>query len=258
MHPILFRIGSFELYTYGAFLALAFLTAIYLASRESQRVGLQPEFAADMGILIILSAIVGSRLFYILFYNLEYTLKHPRELLKLQQTGLVFYGGLIFAVAAGIMYCRKKHVSVPLAMDVAAPSIAIGQAIGRIGCFMAGCCYGEPALSVPWAVQFPHLEYPRHPTQIYESLATFGIFLVLFQFRRHKGRNGQVMWLYIVMYTSVRFVIEFFRGDNPAVLLGMTISQVISVLAIAAAAVAAFYMFSPIASKDTPTEAGRG
>jgi phosphatidylglycerol:prolipoprotein diacylglycerol transferase len=255
MHPILFKIGPFELYTYGAFLAIAFLTAIYLASREAQRVGLKPEFAADMGIIVILSAIVGSRLFYILFYNLEYTLQHPRELLRLQQTGLVFYGGLIFAVAAGIVYCRRNLVSIPLAMDIAAPSIAIGQAIGRIGCLMAGCCYGRPALTVPWAIQFPHLEYPRHPTQVYESLATFAIFLVLFQFRKRKSRNGQVMWLYAVMYASARFVIEFFRGDNPHMLLGMTISQVISVLVLAAAAAAAFYLFSHGTSKDAPAGA---
>ncbi|UCD57443.1 MAG: prolipoprotein diacylglyceryl transferase, partial [Candidatus Hydrogenedentota bacterium] len=142
MHPILFKIGQLELYTYGAFLAVAFLLGIYLATREAERMGLKPELAADVGIIIILSSVVGARLFYILFYDLHYVLEHPAELLKLRQAGLVFYGGLIFAVGAGMIFCRLKRLPIPLALDIAAPSIALGQAIGRIGCFMSGCCYG--------------------------------------------------------------------------------------------------------------------
>ncbi len=227
MHPILFRIGSFELYTYGAFLALAFLTAIFLATRRAEREGLSAEFVADMGIVIILCSIVGARLFFILFYDLSYTLENPGELFRLRQAGLVYYGGLIFAVLGGIVYCRLKNVSVPLVLDIAAPSVAIGQAIGRIGCFMSGCCYGEPALA-PWAVKFPNLDQLRHPTQLYESFATFVIFLVLLWFWKRRKSTGQVAWLYAVLYAPARFFLEFFRGDNPPVLLGMTISQVIS------------------------------
>ena len=193
MYPILLRLGPFELYTYGAFLAVAFLVAIfYLATREANRVGLSPELIVDIGIVAILSSIVGARLFYILFYDLQYTLEHPGELLKLRQTGLVFYGGLIFAVGSGLMYCRLKRAPIRLVLDVAAPSIAIGQAIGRIGCLMSGCCYGKPA-SVPWAIKLPHLEHLRHPTQIYESLGAFGIFLVLMWFRKRKTGDGQVI-----------------------------------------------------------------
>ncbi|RJP22877.1 MAG: prolipoprotein diacylglyceryl transferase [Candidatus Abyssobacteria bacterium SURF_5] len=242
MHPILFKIGPFELYTYGAFLAVAFLTAIYLGMRETQRVGLKPELAADLGIVVIIASIVGARIFYILFYDLHYTLEHPSELLKLRQTGLVYYGGLLFAVAAGLLYARRKGAPLLLLMDIAAPSIAIGQAIGRIGCFMSGCCYGE-ATWVPWAVKFPHLEHLRHPTQLYESFAVFAIFLTLMWFRKRKGGDGQVALLYVLLYAPARFIIEFFRGDNPEVLLGMTISQVISLLALMAA-VAAVLLFS--------------
>lgn len=234
MHPILFKIGPFELYTYGALLAIAFLTAIYLAARQAEREGLNPEFASDMGIVIIISSVLGARLFYILFYDLQYTLNNPSELLKLRQTGLVFYGGLIFAVVAGLTYARMKKVPLTVVLDIGAPSIAIGQAIGRIGCLMSGCCYGRET-QVPWAVALPHLGHPSHPTQLYESLTMLAIFLGLIWFRKRKTRNGQVAWLYLVMYASARFVIEFFRGDNPKILMGLTISQVISIVALIAA-----------------------
>ena len=256
MHPILFRIGPFELYTYGALLAAGFLVAIYLAMRESGRVGLKPELAADLGIVVILSSIVGARLFYILFYDLTYTLAHPAELLRLRQTGLVFYGGLIFAVAAGIAYCKWKRVPILLMMDIAAPSIAIGQAIGRIGCFMSGCCYGKPTW-VSWAVKFPQLDQLRHPTQIYESFATFMIFLALMWFRKRKSRDGQVAWLYVMMYAPARFILEFFRGDNPQVLFGLTISQVISIVAVVGAVLLAILVKAPASDKPAHAEAGK-
>ncbi|RJP72130.1 MAG: prolipoprotein diacylglyceryl transferase [Candidatus Abyssobacteria bacterium SURF_17] len=254
MHPILFKIGSFELYTYGALLAAAFLAAIYFATREGERVGLKPELAADLGIIIILSAIVGARLFYILFYDLRYTLEHPGELLHLRQAGLVYYGGLLFAVGASLIYCRLKHAPIPLVMDITAPSIALGQAIGRIGCFMSGCCYGTPTW-VPWAVKFPALEHARHPTQLYESVVTFAIFAALMKFRRHKKQNGQVMWLYAVLYAPARFVLEFFRGDNPPVLWRLTISQVISVLILLGALALGIALWSPYRQKESRIDA---
>jgi phosphatidylglycerol:prolipoprotein diacylglycerol transferase len=254
MHPILLKIGSFELYTYGAFLAVAFLVAIYLGMRETQRVGLKPELAADLGIVIIIASIIGARLFYILFYDLRYTLEHPVELLKLRQTGLVYYGGLIGAVAAGYLYCRWKKAPRLLMLDVAAPSIAIGQAIGRVGCFMSGCCYGDPTW-LPWGVKFPHLEHMRHPTQLYEAVAVFAIFLALMWYRKNKTRNGQVAILYALLYAPARFIIEIFRGDNPQVLLGLTISQVISAIVFAGAVAAGLYLWYLAGKKPQPDEA---
>jgi phosphatidylglycerol:prolipoprotein diacylglycerol transferase len=253
MHPILFRIGPFELYTYGALLAVAFLVAIFLATRQAERVGLTADFIADLGIVVILSAVVGSRLFHILFYDLHYTLEHPRELLRVRQTGMVFYGGLIFAVAAGMIFCRVKRAPIMRVLDVAAPSIAIGQAIGRIGCFMSGCCYGEPTW-VPWAVTFPGREYPRHPTQIYESLATLGIFFILVRFRKRTTGDGKTAWLYVVLYAVVRFALEFLRGDNPQVLFGLTISQVISVLALAGAVPFGYFVWTRASRGNARTD----
>lgn len=256
MHPVLFKIGPFELYTYGALLAAGFLVAIYLGMREAGRVGLKPEHAADMGIVIILSSIVGARLFYILFYDFTYTLAHPAELLRFRQTGLVFYGGLVFGVTGGIVYCIWKRVPVLLMMDVSAPSIAIGQAIGRIGCFMSGCCYGKPTW-VSWAVKFPQFDQLRHPTQLYESFATFLIFLALMWFRKYKSRDGQVALLYVLMYAPARFIIEFFRGDNPQVLFGLTISQVIGIVAVVGAVLLAILVKAPVSGKPAHAEAGK-
>ena len=242
MYPILLKIGPIQLYTYGALLAAAFLVGIYLSMRVAEREGVNPDIVADAGILIILSSIVGARLFYIVFYDLRYTLQHPRELLRLQQTGLVFYGGLIFATLAGIAFFRWKKISIPLMLDIIAPSVALGQAIGRIGCFMSGCCYGKKTL-VAWAVKFPNIDNLRHPVQLYESLAAFAIFLVLIWFQKRKTGVGQVAWLYVLMYATARFIIELWRGDNPDVLLGLTISQIFSLVALAGTLPIGYYVW---------------
>jgi phosphatidylglycerol:prolipoprotein diacylglycerol transferase len=259
MHPVLLRIGPINLYTYGALLAVAFLMGIYLAMRAAEREGIETEFVADLGILVMLSAIVGARLFYVVFYDLQNTLENPGQLFKLQQTGLVFYGGLIFAVGAGIVFSKLKGVSIPVVMDIAAPSIALGQSIGRIGCFMSGCCYGAPTWA-SWAVKFPHLDQLRHPTQIYESLATFGIFLALMWFRGRRTAPGQVAWLYVVMYATARFAIEFLRGDNPQALLGFTVSQVMSLLALIAVLPLGYFIWfardGGRSGADAPEESG--
>ena len=255
MHPILFRVGPFQLYTYGALLATAFLLAIYLAMRNAEREGVKSEFIADLGIIIILSSIVGARLFYIVFYDLENTLDNPRQLLTLQQTGLVFYGGLIFAAGAGIAYCRVKKASIPVILDITAPSIALGQAVGRIGCFMSGCCYGKPTL-LPWAVTFPHLSHARHPTQIYESLVTFAIFLTLLWYAKRKTAAGQVAWLYLILYAVARFFLEFVRGDNLPFLFNLTISQVVSLLALFAALPLGYFVWHSKRSEQRSSGGG--
>ncbi len=242
MYPILLKIGPIQLYTYGALLAAAFLVGIYLSMRAAEREGVNPDIVADAGILIILSSTVGARLFYIVFYDLRYTLQHPRELLRLQQTGLVFYGGLIFATLAGIAFFRWKKISIPLMLDIIAPSVALGQAIGRIGCFMSGCCYGKKTLAA-WAVKFPNIDNLRHPVQLYESLAAFTIFLVLIWFQKRKTGVGQVAWLYVLMYAAARFIIELWRGDNPDILLGLTISQIISLVALAGTLPIGYYVW---------------
>lgn len=217
MYPILVRFGELTLHTYGVLLAGGFLLAVFLASREAHRTGIDPNLILDLSFYLLLAALLGSRLFYVLGNWPEFA-ANPIDVIKFWRGGLVFYGGLIFAFFIGVWYVRKHQLNFPKMADLLAPSIAIGQALGRLGCFSAGCCYGKPATGF-CAVTFRDanslapLGIPLHPTQLYESAATFGIFLALIFMRRAKRFQGQLFWYYLLFYSMVRFIIEFYRGD---------------------------------------------
>jgi len=228
MYPILFQIGSFRIHTYGVFIALGFLTGIVLALREAKRVGEKPENILDLSFYSIIAAIVGSRLFYIIL-NYQYYIENPLEMIKIWSGGLVFYGGFVLALIVGIWYIRKSHLPLWKTADVMAPSIAIGQAIGRLGCFSAGCCYGK-VTALPWAVTFSNPEclanlgVPLHPTQLYSSLNDLFIFLILTVVKRFKKFDGLLIWLYVLLYSITRSIIEIFRGDDRGLVFGGTLS----------------------------------
>lgn len=228
MYPILFQIGSFRIHTYGVFIALGFLTGIILALREAKRVGEKPEKILDLAFYLIIAAIVGSRLLYIIL-NYRYYMENPLEMVKIWSGGLVFYGGFVLALVVGISYIRKNHLPLWKTVDVIAPSIAIGQAIGRLGCFSAGCCYGK-VTTLPWAVTFSNPEslanlgVPLHPTQLYSSLNDLFIFLILTVVKRFKKFDGLLIWLYVLLYSITRSIIEIFRGDDRGFLFEGTLS----------------------------------
>ncbi len=217
MYPILWKIGGFTLHTYGVLLAIGFLLAVYIALKEARRVNISPNIVMDLAFYVLISALIGSRLFYVLSSWHEFR-DQPISIFFFWRGGLVFYGGLIGAFLVGLWYVKKNRLKFKPLADLVAPSIALGQAIGRLGCFSAGCCYGQPT-KVPWAVTFkdphtlapPHI--PLHPTQLYESLATFSIFLILIIMRRRERFQGKLFWYYLLFYASARFIIEFFRGD---------------------------------------------
>ena len=217
MVPILIRFGDFTVHTYGVLLAVGFLLAVFLARDEGRRAGIDPDVMLDMSFYILLAAILGSRLFYVLTHWPEFS-ENPIDVVKFWRGGLVFYGGLIFAFLVGVGYIRKYRLNLPKMADVVAPCIALGQALGRLGCFSAGCCYGKPTTAF-WAVTFRDpdslapLRLPLHPTQLYESAATFGIFLALISMRRWERFQGRLLWYYLLFYSTARFIIEFFRGD---------------------------------------------
>jgi len=217
MYPILIRFGDFTLHTYGVLLAVGFLLALFLARREALRTGIDPNLILDLSFYILVAALLGSRLFYV-GINWQEFAESPMDALKFWRGGLVFFGGLIFAFFTGIWYARKHHLNFPKIADLTAPSIAIGQSLGRLGCFSAGCCYGERTTAF-CAVTFrdPNslapLGVPLHPTQLYESAATFGIFLALTAMRRSERFQGQLLWYYLLFYSIGRFIIEFYRGD---------------------------------------------
>lgn len=218
MYPILIKIGSVTIYTYGVFVALSFVAGILLALNIGQKEGIPKGKIHDIAFYIFIAAIAGARLFFILT-QLEYYTENPLDIVKVWEGGLVFYGGLLLAVPTLFIYLKKNALPVWKTLDVFAPCLAIGHAIGRIGCFFAGSCYGKPT-DLPWGVVFndPNTNaikgVPLHPTQLYESFAETGIFIFLMILRRHKVFDGQIMWTYVLSYSVVRFIIEFFRGDR--------------------------------------------
>jgi len=217
MYPILFKIGDFALHTYGVLLAVGFMLAVLLARREAPRTGIDPNLILDLSFYLLLAALVGSRLFYVLTSWQEFA-ENPIDALKFWRGGLVFYGGLIFAFLVGLWYVRKHRLNFQKMADLTAPSIAIGHSLGRLGCFSAGCCYGK-STSAFCAVTFrdPNslapLGIPLHPTQLYESAATFGIFLALIAMRRLERLQGRLLWYYLLFYSIARFFLEFYRDD---------------------------------------------
>lgn len=248
MFPILIRIGPLTIHTYGVLVATGFLVAIILTGRQARKQGISSERIIDLGFYILLSAIIGSRLFFVLT-QLDHFLRKPLDIFKIWEGGLVFYGGLLLAVPVVILYVRKHKLDLWSIMDIFAPSVAIGHAIGRLGCFSAGCCYGKPAEGLPLAVIFHDHEslarigIPLHPTQLYESFGELINFFILITLRKHQSFKGQLFWTYILLYSIIRFFVELFRGDEIRGFLfaGVSVSQGLSI-AMAITAIVAMLM----------------
>ncbi|MGA9753756.1 MAG: prolipoprotein diacylglyceryl transferase [Desulfobaccales bacterium] len=216
MHPILFEIGPIKIFTYGFLLALAFLSAIFVAGREAKRLGLPPGKFFDLCFYLILAALVGSRLLYVLL-ELRTFAAHPLKIFALWEGGLVFHGGVILALIVAFLYIRRHQLPWRLTLDALAIGLPLGQFFGRLGCFMAGCCYGSPS-DLPWAVVFNNpntlcpLRVPLHPAQLYEAFLALGVFGFLYWFRPRKRFAGQMILMYFCLAGLVRFVVEFFRS----------------------------------------------
>ena len=230
MYPEIFRLGDFPINTYGVLLALAFLAALLVGARLGERDGLPRERLFDLGLWLLLAAIVGSKLL-LLVVEPEYRAA-PLRLLSLDflRSGGVFYGGFLAAVLTAYVLVRRYHLPWWRTADAFAPGIALGQAIGRQGCFAAGCCWGKPT-TLPWGVRFSELGHQvtgvptdahLHPTQLYESFAAFLFFGLLIWLHRRKTFDGQVILAYGVLYGAARFVIEFFRDDPRGDVFGLT------------------------------------
>lgn len=237
MHPILIRLGPLTIHTYGFLIAAGFLIGLWLAVFQAKREGIPSNKIVDLGFYILLSAIIGSRLFFILI-NLDHYVKNPADIFKIWEGGLVFYGGVLLAVPTAVWYVKKNGMGIWNTADIFAPSIAIGHVFGRLGCLAAGCCYGKTSLSLPWGIIFtdPDCLAPTnvslHPTQLYESAGELANFLILISFRKYKSFNGQIFMTYLLLYSVLRFIVEFFRGDvaRGFIIGGLSVSQGISVI----------------------------
>ena len=240
MHPILFEFGGFTIYSYGVLLAAAYLLGLQFALIRARSRGLDRERVMDLGIWIIISALVGAKLLLVVVDYRPF-LANPRTIVDLLRSGGVFYGGLIAAVTVALAYIWRRRMPMWTTTDVFAPGIALGHVVGRLGCLLAGCCFGRPT-SVPWAISFhdPNafatsgtpLGVSLHPTQLYEAGAEALILAFLLAFER-RGRPfpGRTFWSYMLLYGVSRFIIEFYRGDpRGTVFDALSTSQFVSVI----------------------------
>jgi phosphatidylglycerol:prolipoprotein diacylglycerol transferase len=240
MYPKLFHISF--LYSYGILIAAAFLIALWLSGRLAKKAGLNQDAVTNLGIYCALAAIAGAKVMMFIVDFAHYR-EHPEDLLSMStlRAGGVFYGGLLGALAVAFWHMHRTKLPALKTADVFAPAIALGHGIGRLGCFAAGCCWGIPS-DRPWAVTFTDPEAERlvgvplnvalHPTQLYEAFAEFVIFAILFWRIRKPHATGSIIGLYLILYATTRFIVEFFRNHEQGNLWGgpFDTSQWISLL----------------------------
>ena len=240
MYPTLFEFGPINIYTYGALLAAAYLIGLQVAVVRAGRRELNSNRVMDLGIFIIISALIGAKLLLVVV-EFDHFRQDPSDIWTIVRSGGVFYGGLLLAVCVAFWYMRRHGLPVWITCDAFAPGIALGQAVGRIGCLMAGCCYGK-STELPWGLTFTNtlaaanvgtpLEISLHPTQLYESGAALLIlgFLLLIE-RRGTPFSGRTFWTYLLLYPTARFFIEFYRGDPRGTVFDvLSTSQFVSLL----------------------------
>lgn len=268
MFPVLFELdlpvlGPFTVGTYGLFYAAGFLLALRLAIALARREGIDAARMVDLGIVALIAGFVGAKgLLYLL--DARFYLEHPGEIWRSLRSAGVFYGGFVLAAAACFLYVRRHALPVGKVADLVAPALALGQGIGRIGCFAAGCCYGK-ACTLPWAVTFSDprayrltgvvLGVPLHPAQLYHALADFLILGVTLWALRRRRTAGSVFWIYVLLYAVLRFAVEFFRGDTARGLFldgALSTSQLAAIPAALLAIAALLWL-----RRRTPDPAGR-
>lgn len=237
MRPVLFSIGKFHVYAWGFMLAIAVVVAVWGSGRLFEKEGYEKEWAMDLIVLMVLCGLLGSYLLYFITYDWRIFWTSPREYLALHQggiRGLVWYGGFLASLLPLYIYIRRKQLSFWKLADIFAPFTALGYALVRIGCFLAGCCYGIPTDS-HLGVIFPAVDSAaRYPTQLFSSAANFAIFAFLLWFYPKRRFSGEVAICYLALYPIYRFSIEFLR-EKEAMIGFLTQAQFISVLLFAAA-----------------------
>jgi phosphatidylglycerol:prolipoprotein diacylglycerol transferase len=234
VHPIAFYLGSLPVRWYGIMMALAFFAGLYTATRRAKYANVSGEVIADVTLWLLVGSIIGARIVYVTTYWKQEFADGPfSEVFMVQHGGLVYYGGLIGATVAGIIYLSWKKLPIWKISDVLAPSIALGSVFGRIGCLLNGCCYGY-ACNLPWAIHFPADHETKgvgvHPTEIYDGLLNLILYVLLAWWFRRRKFDGQIFSAYLMIYAIFRSISEHFRGDYPTdhIHFGLTSAQVVS------------------------------
>jgi phosphatidylglycerol:prolipoprotein diacylglycerol transferase len=244
MYPKLISIGSFFIPTYGVLVALGFLAGLMVTMRLATRAGLSAEKVTNLAVYCAIAGVLGAKLLMFLF-DFSYYAQNPGEIFTLStlQAAGVFHGGFVAALVVAALYMRQQKLPVLKTMDIFAPGVAIGQAVGRLGCFAAGCCWGREC-DLPWGVRFRSdfaapvpLDKPLHPVQLYESFCNFLLFALLYRLAQRPHRPGQIIGLYLVVYSTVRFCVEFFRNHEQSLVLGLSLTQWISLALLALGAI---------------------
>jgi phosphatidylglycerol:prolipoprotein diacylglycerol transferase len=212
---------SVTVYSFGLLLVIAVVVCSLMLARDAVQRKIDADVAFDLVFWVMVGGIVGARIFYVLL-NHTFFLEHPEEIIMIQNGGLAWQGGLILGFITGMMFVRKRRLSLSLMLDLAAPYLALGQAFGRIGCFLNGCCYGK---EVSWGVYFPARDAHLHPTQLYDAGGLLIIFLILKRYQRFSEIQGLVFASYLILVSSLRFMVEFFRADHEVLIFGLSVYQ---------------------------------
>lgn len=249
MWPVLFQIPGtpIRIFSFGTMILIALWSALELAKRRANREKLDSEMIADMAFWVIIFGLIGARLFYVVRYWGQDDLKNFGDIFAIWKGGIVFYGSVLGGAVGFFIYRWLRPIPFLPVIDVIAPSLALGIAFGRIGCFLNGCCFGDRC-SLPWAVRFPkdsavwfdHVHrgwigetdlrsLPVHPTQIYAAIDGFILVALLLAYYPLRKRDGEVMALLMITYPITRFLIEIIRGDEGVFVAGMTTSEALSV-----------------------------
>lgn len=225
MYPTICKIGPVAIHSYGVMVAIAAIVCSLLMAKEAKRISLKPDDIFDLVFWAVLGGILGGRIFYI-FLNWSYYMTQPLEIVMVQKGGLAWQGSFIFGTAVVLGMIRYKKWRVLVMVDFIAPYLALGHAIGRVGCFLNGCCYGRHA---DWGVYFPVHADHLHPTQLYEMALLIGLFFVLKKSQgMHEKIPGAVFALYLIFAPAIRFGVEFFRADHQPLFLNLSIFQYVS------------------------------
>jgi len=242
MHPVLFQLGPVTVYTYGVLVAAGFLIGLWYAFRQAPRAGLDPNKVWNLGVYGILIALASSKL-WLLLSAWDYYSANPREIFSMEtfQSAGTFYGGILGGIVWVVLYAHFQKMPFLGILDLGAAPVALGHSIGRVGCFVAGCCYGKPT-SLPWAVTFTSpvaariagtpLNISLHPTQLYEAAAEFLNFLFLVWLGTKQRFTGQLVGTFFILYGIERGAIEFVRGDPGRTLMfhdTVSLMQIVSV-----------------------------
>jgi len=237
--PVLFNVGPFEIRYYGVIYALGFIILYFMLKYfvKTKRIQLKLKDIDDLVLYEVIGVVLGSRLVYVLFYNLAYFAANPFEIFAFWTGGLSFHGGLLGGLVAGLIFSRKKKISFYQLGDMAIMPAALALALGRIGNFLNGELVGR-ITDVPWAVKFKEYDGLRHPSQIYASIKNVIIFITLWvlkdkKFGEKKLPDGFLLWLFVIMYSVFRFIVEFFREPDSQlgfIFAGITMGQILSLV----------------------------